>query len=158
MKFSDKKGFTLIEIVVVVAVIAVVAAIALPSYLTWSRLLNYKEASWGVMTTLNYGRQLAVSDNREHRVEFDIANEQYRLMRGNLSSGSSAWTELRPWAALPAEVNWSTGAACTGSANINIEFNPNGSADAGVICIKDTGGAVKFKVNVSSTSGRVYLD
>ncbi|MCP3677361.1 MAG: hypothetical protein GY721_07170 [Deltaproteobacteria bacterium] len=147
----------MIEILVAIALMAIMFAIALPSFIQWSDSLNYREVSRDIVSKLRMGRQMAVTNNLEHRVEFDIDGRRYRLMQGNLSAGSTVWAEVRSWSTLDPSVNWATGGGCGGAADINLEFNPNGTADAGTICIQDNGGVTQFSVVVTATSGRVQI-
>lgn len=153
-----QSGFTLVELLVVIAIMAVLAAIAVPAFYQWNQNLRYKEAAWGINSQMRQARQMALTNNREFRVELDLDAKQYRLTQGNLPSGSTAWAAVTPWSAIAAEVSWNTGAACDGTADLNVEFNPNGTADAAGVCIKDSSGAVRYRVTVSQTSGRVSID
>lgn len=160
MAHFDKKGFTLVEILVVVAIMAVLAAVAVPGFNTWILSMHSKEAAFGIASQLKLARQTAITNNRESRTEIDVAGKRYRLTRGNLNSGSTAWTEVKPWTAIPSDMNLTTGTglACTGTADINIRFSPRGSADQASVCVNDSGGATRFTVHVSPTNGRVYID
>ncbi len=154
------KGFSLVELLVIIAIMAVMAAMALPSFITWQRTIRYKEAAWGILSQLRLGRQLAVSNNREFRVFFDVDGRRYRLERGNSSAGSTVWTVEKPWTALDQLVNWATGTACNGTDDMNIEFNPNGTAEASstdTICIQNTDGVEQYRLVVYENSGRVQI-
>lgn len=155
---KDQKGFTLSETLIALAIIAVLSAVALPSLVTWRNSAKYKEASWGVTSGLRQARQMALSTNREHRLELDLDGRRYRLTRGNLPSGSTAWTAVNAWTALPAGVNWSSGAACDQTADFDVVFRPNGTAETEVLCVNDTSNALKYKVSVNATSGRAVID
>jgi Tfp pilus assembly protein FimT len=148
-----------VEVLVVTAIIAVMAAIAVPSIVSWQANLEYKRAAWDIRGYLRYARELAATENLEHRVEIDMDGRRYRLTRGNLPSGSTVWTEVRPWADLHADVAWASGAACNGTADAVVEYNPNGSATAVAtqFCIRDTGGGLRYRLTVDLISGRVGI-
>ncbi len=152
------KGFSLIELLVVMGIIATVSAIALPSYLTWSANLKYRDTAIGLSSKLKLARATAVTKNLETRLELDVVNKQFRIAEGNSSSGSTVWTGTSPWVPLYAEVEWHTGTTCNGTANLNIRFNPNGSSDGGTVCIEDTALVEKYKIVVTAASGRVRID
>lgn len=151
-------GFTVIELVIVMAILLILLTVALPSFIQWSDSIRYKEVSRDIASNLRFGRSMAVSNNLEYRVEFDIDGRQYRLVQGDSPSGSTVWTEVRPWKSLDPAVAWATGSSCDGTADINIEFNPNGTASSGTACIQDTSGAEQYRVVVTSTSGRVRIE
>lgn len=158
MRHFDDKGYSLTELLIVVGLLGVVFAIAVVSMSGLSGSIKYKNTAWSISSQLRLAKQMAVTDNREERVEFAIGAGQFRLTEGNLPAGSAVWTQVKPWTPVDQGVTLSTGAACNGTADINIKFNPNGTADSGTICVKDSGGAVKYSVDISSTSGRVTID
>lgn len=158
MRYSGNKGFSQTELIVVLGIFGVVGAMMALSISGLSGSLKFKNVAWGISAEMRLAKQSASNTNREQRVEFGIGAGQYRLTQGNLPAGSTIWTVVKPWAALDTDVAWATGAACNGNADINIKFNPNGSADAGTICVMDTGGAVRYRVDVSATSGRITIN
>jgi prepilin-type N-terminal cleavage/methylation domain-containing protein len=156
---ASAAGFTLIELIVVISVMLITLTIALPSFVQWTESLRYREVSRDIASKLRSGRQMAVSNNLEYRLEFDIDGRQYRLVQGNLSSGSTDWTEVvKPWKSLDPSVAWATGGSCGGTADMNIEFNPNGTASSGTTCIQDRSGVEQYRVEVTASSGRVRIE
>jgi prepilin-type N-terminal cleavage/methylation domain-containing protein len=153
-----EKGFTLVETLIVIAIMAILSAIALPSFYKWQTSARYKEVSWGVVSGLRLGKQMALSTNREHRMELDLDGRRYRISRGNLPSGSTSWTAVNAWTSIPVEVNWASGTACNGTADFDVVFRPNGSAETEVLCVKDTSNAVKYTVSVNAVSGRAVIN
>ncbi len=154
----DERGFSLVEVLVVMAILTVIAAIAVPSVSTWLSSLRYKEAAWDILSKSRLARQLAITKNREHRMEFDMDGRRYRVTEGNEPSGSTVWTQVGPWKSLDQSVNWATGQACDGNTDINVTFYPNGTADAATICILDSNNTQRYRVVVTSRSGRVRIE
>ena len=155
---KTQRGFTLTETLIVIAIMSILSAIALPSFFKWQNTAKYKEAAWGVVSGLRLGKQMALSTNREHRMEFDLDGRRYRISMGNLPSGSTSWTGVNAWTALSGEVNWSSGAACTGTADFDVIFRPNGTAETEVLCVKDSSDVVMYTVSVNATSGRAVIN
>lgn len=153
----SEKGFTLVELLVVVAIMGTLAIVAIPIFSTWIENASYKEVAWGVSSVLNDGREAAITQNLEYRTELDVVGKRYRLTRGNLPAGSTAWTTVKPWEEVSAVAGWATGAGCAGG-SVNITFSPDGSSDGGTVCVKDGGGTTRYRVVVSSTSGRVQIE
>ena len=153
-------GFTLVELLVVVAIMAIITVIAIPNFQQWRKSIRSKETAWDIVGMSRHGRQLAVNNNLEFRVEFDIDGRRYRLTRGNVPFGSTVWVQEKPWEELNQFVNWNTGSACDGTADVNVEFNPNGTADAAVdtICIMDADGDLRFTLVVSLTTGMMRIE
>ncbi len=152
-------GFTMIELLVVVTIISVVAAISLPSFLTWSSSAKYRDVAFGISGKSKLARANAVTKNLETRLELDVNAKRYRVVEGNSASGSTTWTTIiSPWVSVYQEVSWRTGAACNGTADLNILFNPNGSSDGGIVCIQDPALAEQYNVTITAVSGRVRID
>lgn len=155
---KNERGFTMVETIVVIGVMAILSVIAIPSLYRWSQSAECKEAAWGLIADLRLGKQSALSTNLEHRVEVDMAAKRYRLARGNMPASSTAWTAVDSWTELASNVNWSSGAACDGNADLDVVFKPNGAAETEVICIRDAANAVKYRVSVNATSGRAVIN
>lgn len=147
----------MLELIVTMAILALLSAIAIPNFSTWFGSAKYRGGTLTLASTLRLSRETAVSANVESRVELDVDGKRYRLSNGNMPSGSTAWT-AGPWEDLDPAVNWNTGTACGGTADLNIMFMPNGSSGGGTVCIKDLAGADRFKVVVNSISGRVQVE
>lgn len=154
----SEKGYTLVETLVVLAIMAALSAIAIPFFYKWTQSASCKEAAWGIVAQMKLGKQMALSTNLEHRVEFDLDGKKHRLTRGNLSSGSASWTGVSHWSDISNEVRWSSGSACDGTADLNVLFRPNGSAETAVMCIKDAENALKYRVSVTAASGRAVIN
>ena len=69
---KNKKGFTLVELVIVVAVMAVLVAVAIPT-----------------VTSITKTAQRAVADTNAHTIESTL-----KLMEANLSKDNATFTEL----------------------------------------------------------------
>ena len=126
----------------------------------------YRNTARDLVSILREARNDAISINREHRVEFNIAGGQFQLTRGNASSNSTAWAVVKPLATVNPGVNLSQGSGltCPSNANVNVEFNPNGTAvnpDGTAndirICIQDNAATNRYQVTANPTTGRVRM-
>ncbi len=151
----NKKGFSLVELLIALTIATILMAVAVPLFSQWSDNLKYKEAAWGISSQLRLARQMAVSNNNEYGVAFKVGGKQYVLTQG------SPWAPLNganSWTSLESTVKWAMGAGCNGTADTYIGFKPNGTAASAVICIQDSGNAVKYTITVNQTTGRAYVN
>lgn len=151
---SVAEGFTLLELIVILGIIGTILAIATPSFMEWRRNLQYKEAAGGIVSALRTARSNAIALNRQNRVEFMPSTSRYRITQGNRAHDSSDWSTVKQgFISLPANVVMKSGADCGGSADLSIQFNPNGTSSAGTICVRDSN-ATKYQILVAN-SGRI---
>lgn len=59
----NKKGFTLLEIMVAVAILAVLVGIAIPNYLTWNARYTFKDTARNLSSNLTLSKLNAMSRN-----------------------------------------------------------------------------------------------
>jgi prepilin-type N-terminal cleavage/methylation domain-containing protein len=151
-------GFTLLEALVVMAIGAILVAIALPAVGKWRQQAAFKQASRHAAAVLREARSLAIAENREYRVDFDLGNRCYQLARGDLAGGSTSWAEVViPCTSFPTGVLLKSGEACGASSDTTLKFMPNGTCDNlsstwdenRYLCIME-GSEKKFRIEVSS--------
>ncbi len=149
-KLFFKKGFTIIEVMVVIIIAAILSSIALPSYIEWRKSIQYHASARSIVLAFREARARAIASNYEHRIEFENANRRFRIMRGNRASSSSDWsTVVSSWYVLPQEV-------CMHANVTKIHLNPMGTANAGTVAIQDENGQIKCQVRILST-GRARI-
>jgi len=76
-----KKGFTLIEILIVIGVIGIIVVISIPAYRQFQPTLQLNGAVRGLVTDLRYAQQLTVTEQKEHCVRFFPNDKEYKIIQ-----------------------------------------------------------------------------
>ncbi len=75
-----RRGFTLIEIILVVAISLIAAAVAVPSFMRSYQAANLRTAARTVVTAGKYARNMAVLQQRQMAVFFDTQSGEIRIV------------------------------------------------------------------------------
>ncbi len=76
---KSKKGFTLIEILLVVLMIIVVAGLALPNFSILFERIQLDETAKNIVYLMRYVQNRAMIKERQHELVFDENNHEYWL-------------------------------------------------------------------------------
>jgi len=166
---TNKNGFSIIELLVVVAIFGILSVIATPSILSWRSGIEFRDASQQILQVMKQGRELAISTNRQHRVEFDLANDNnyvFQISAGDRASNSANWAPISRFIwldnTLGTRVTLRGTIGCNSNVDIILTFNPNGTANQNSICVMDAqniaaGRRGRIRV-VNSNTGRIIID
>lgn len=91
VKGNAEKGVTLIELMVVLAIIAIMGLFMVPSIGEWTAGFRLRGASKDLANALQMARLKAISDTVEYKVQLDLDNQQFSVLKGNARQGSTSW-------------------------------------------------------------------
>jgi prepilin-type N-terminal cleavage/methylation domain-containing protein len=126
---KDRRGFTLIEIIIVIMIVGIVTMIAFSNLRSWVFQYNFSGFQREVLSALKQARTLSVSSQLQHRIIFDLDAERVTLSRGDHGMNSTAWTSVAGGVTAPvggqlASVAPTPGVAKT-SGTFALIFNPS---------------------------------
>ena len=78
-RIGNKKGFTLIEMVVVIGVMAILGAVAVPTFLAWLPDSRLKAAARDLYSNMQLAKMDAIRSNSNYRLVFNQGAGSYEL-------------------------------------------------------------------------------
>jgi prepilin-type N-terminal cleavage/methylation domain-containing protein len=107
----NKKGFTLIELIVVFVIIAVTAVLIVPNIRGWLPRYRLKSATREIVSTMRTAQMKAVSNRMDYQIDFNVGTNSYVLQYY-----SGGWINDGPVQTAPSGIT------------VNITNLPNGKA------------------------------
>ena len=145
----NKKGVTLIELIIVFAIIAIGAVLAVPNFGPWLANYRLRTATRDIASNLRTAQMRAVSNNVNYQVLFDGVARTYILRRDS----GGVWFNDGATQTLP------TGIIMNMDVGNQIQFNPNSSTTPGVtvsITLQNTKGTNRT-IRVLASTGRITI-
>jgi len=148
----NKKGVTLIELIVVMVIIAIGATLMVPGIGRWLPNYRLRSATRDVVSTMRTAQMRAVSTNTVYGVAFDTNSIQLYRSSGGLTPEG-------------APVNLPTGIQSDNNtfpinATLNkpfAQFNADSTSSAGGVTLKNSKGAER-SITLTSATGRVRIE
>ena len=139
----NRKGVTLLELIVVIVIIGIGAVLFAPNIGAWLPNYRLRSAARDIVSTMRTAQMRAVSTNLTYQVSFTLP-ASYVLQHQTTNEGANQ--------TLPAGISIS---AINFTGN-NAVFNPNSTSSSGSITLQNTRGTVR-RLTVTSSTGRVTI-
>ncbi len=146
----NKKGVTLIELIVVMVIIGIGAVLLAPNIGTWLPNYRLRSATRDIVSTMRTAQMKAVSTNMAYRVSFTQAPPSYTLQYEN---PPGTWVTEGATQTLPTGISIPSINLTTGN---NAVFNTNSTSSSGSLTLQNTRGAQR-QLRLTSATGRVTI-
>ena len=144
----NKKGVTLLELIIVMVIIAIAAGFIVPGIGAWLPNYRLRSSARDIVSTMRTAQMKAVSTNLIYRVSFTLPAGyvlQYIDTGGNLQTEGVTQT-------LPPGVSIS---AITIAGN-NAVFNPNSTSSSGSLTLQNSKGSQR-RLTLTPSTGRATI-
>ena len=158
---GNKRGFTLIELLVVITVIGIIGALAVPPYTTYLARTRLKTCGRQMSAMFQFARTQAIVSDAAWRVFFDQAAGRYHLLDGTacicqeIDLTDHAGISFGSNNPVPIDANHVApppdGVTYIGD---KVKFNPDGTATAGTVYLKNTKGDT-LAIGTASATGKI---
>jgi type IV fimbrial biogenesis protein FimT len=146
----NKKGVTLIELIIVIVIIGIGAVLFIPNIGGWMPSYRLRSATRDIASTMRTAQMKAVSTNLTYQVSFTLPASyqlQYIDTGGTLRTEGAANATNLPSGISISAINF---------AGNNAVFNPNSTSSAGSVTLQNTKGTQR-QLTLTSSTGRVKI-
>jgi prepilin-type N-terminal cleavage/methylation domain-containing protein len=157
VKIRQRKGFTLVEIIITMVILAIVSTIAVTTFTRYRKNINLRSAARDIADDFAYLKQKAVAESVHYKIVFSAENNNYKILKG----GSVATAEYDEAAAIvkspgafSSDIVISTNPAPTYT-HSQVVFQPRGTTAAGTIILANAIGSTARIV--SNLAGKVHV-
>lgn len=152
MKLTNKKGVTLIELVIVFVIIAIGAALLVPNIGAWLPHYRLRTATRDIASMMRVAQMKAVSNNLQYRVNLNAADVGVNRYILQYNTGG-IWVNEGNMQNLPSGIIISN----NGLPGDRAEFNPNSTSSSGSVTLQNPKGNQKT-ITLTNSTGRVRIN
>ncbi|HOO41083.1 MAG TPA: prepilin-type N-terminal cleavage/methylation domain-containing protein [Syntrophales bacterium] len=128
---GKRRGFSLVELMIVIALIGILSSIAIPSWNRYRQNADLKTAARGIAGDVFNMKQRAVSEQTRYRIIFDLANHRYQLIKGSTGNDVIQTRDL-------SEYGPGITLTKTTFTNDTVNFFTRGTTDWGTVSLKNS--------------------
>jgi len=144
----NKKGITLLELIIVMIIIAIGATLLTPSISSWTPNYRLRGGTRDVVSAMRTAQIKSISINLDYRVRFPDASS-FLIEYRNTAGG---WVTEGIQQTLPTGVQFT--AFPPGS---NFQFNPNSTASTGSLTLTNNRGSSRT-ITLTTATGKITVN
>ena len=140
--FWQKKGITLIELLIVIIIIGVISYLSLPVFRPFLEYSGLKKDAWKLLSDLRWYRQLAIIEHNNYKFSFSINANSYTIDEHD--AATNAFRQTLSTVVMDNDITQATDST----------FRPNGEAvPSSLITIKGNKSSDSISISIFSTTG-----
>ena len=140
---TDKKGWTLLELIIVVTVLGLLSGLAIPTYRSQIKNANLKSAKSNILSNLKLAQSKALSERTLYRVKFDASTKTYQIGSDPNRDGIFTYETTQN---LPQGISFTT-------ASTYFEFSPDHTINTPASGVTITNGDANIRFFMPSATG-----
>ncbi|MEM6459759.1 MAG: GspH/FimT family protein [Planctomycetota bacterium] len=155
-----RRGYTLVEVLLVVLILSIISAMVVPSMLSAGQL-GVQAAARHLVADLLYAQNEAIAQQAPRQVVFDAANDRYQL---NDEFGNTLDKDWVSGSASPYVIDFTADDRFMGVSIVAVDFNGGSAVTFDDLGGPDTGGSVtvrfdnqRYRIDVAEFTGRVTV-
>jgi len=149
-----RRGFTLIELVLVILFISIITALSTPLFRNTFSELELKNTTFNLSKIINYAQEMAIIDKASYKLNFDFDGGAYWLTKSYFVDRKQTFTKLE--GKYGRKFYFPDGLALTASKK-EIVLYPDGRSDTAEISIVDKNGRGR-SLKVASFGSQVEIE
>ena len=163
---KNRKGFTLIELVMIIAILGILAVALMPKTTAEPRV-RLEAACQKIALDLRYAQEMALAQQVRFGISFDTANEAYFVYRVNIATKARDPQTRNNFDVSFSQLNEFKGIDISSTTFSNIvEFDSKGGpydgngavlSSQGIITLHAQGGAYSRTVRIEAKTGKVSV-
>jgi len=158
MRFKkNRKGITLLELMIGVVVLGVIVAMAAPQFASVLPRLKFKSKSRDIVSDLRLARSDAVSQRAQFGLFFDFLQDRYIVFKDLVNPNLFTY-EFGEAVIKTVYLGQDISLYSCSFNNYTVVFKPDGSASSsGIVTIENNQGNDRADIDVLASTGRVKL-
>lgn len=152
---KDRKGFTLVELIIVIAIMGVMATITSFTWNKYTANANLRAAARDVASDFFVTREKAASESVSYRITFDVAANNYTIGKGTASGAPYAVTDTKSPSSFASDIVLESAIFAGGTGSVT--FQTRGTVGMGNVKLRNSRGSAAT-IKVVNITGKTYVE